>query len=182
MRNSIFNFAGFQLGWFACVLGAANGMPWLGPVLAVPILGWHLSQASAPTAEFKLILTAAVGGSLFDQSLLSLGWIQYPQGSWPVWLLPLWMTTLWALFSSTLNVSLRWMRGRTTLAIVFGAIGGPLAYLAGEKLGAMQLVAQPHALLALACGWAVAMFWLLRFARLHDGYAKKDFDESRQHV
>jgi len=76
MRNSIFNFAGFQLGWFACVLGAANGMPWLGPVLAVPILGWHLSQASAPAIELKLILTTAVVGSLFDQSLLSLGWIQ----------------------------------------------------------------------------------------------------------
>jgi len=92
------------------------------------------------------------------------------------------MTTLWALFSSTLNVSLRWMRGRTALAIVFGAIGGPLAYLAGEKLGAMQLVAQPHALLALASGWAMAMFWLSRFAGQHDGYAKKDFDEGRQHV
>jgi hypothetical protein len=26
------NFVAFQLGWFACVLGAAQGLPWLGPV------------------------------------------------------------------------------------------------------------------------------------------------------
>jgi hypothetical protein len=36
------NFVAFQTGWFACVLGAANGMPWLGVIVAVLVVGWHV--------------------------------------------------------------------------------------------------------------------------------------------
>jgi len=38
----ILNFILFQIAWFACVLGAANAMPWLGVLVTVVILIWHL--------------------------------------------------------------------------------------------------------------------------------------------
>lgn len=180
MRNTLINIAAFQAGWFACVLGGANGMPWLGPLLALPVLGWHLVHASAPLMALKLLLVAAVAGSLFDQLLLSLGWIQYPAADWPSWLLPFWMTTLWALFASTLNVSLRWLRGRTLLAVLFGLSGGPLAYLAGQALGALELMQKTPALLALAIGWGVMMPVLLRVASVFDGHDLDNADTSQQ--
>ena len=186
MRDIVINFVAFQAGWFACVLGAANGIPWLGPLLALPVLAWHLLHASAPASTLKLLLLAAAAGSLFDQLLLSLGWIQYPAAYWPAWLLPFWMTTLWALFASTLNVSLRWLRGRTLLAVTFGLIGGPLAYLAGQALGALELTQETPALLALAIGWGVMMPVLLRIASVFDGHnlgnAYTNRQKATQHV
>jgi hypothetical protein len=169
MQKTLMNFVGFQIGWFGCVLGGANAMPWLGPVLALPILTWHFYQSPAWTQELRLILVIMVTGSLFDQFLLWLGWIQYPLSSWPSWLLPVWMMSLWMLFSSTLNISLRWMRGRHLVAMLFGAIGGPIAYLAGQKLGAMELVAPTNALLALAVGWGLMMPAMLWLSTIFDG-------------
>ena len=37
MNRTLFNFVAFQVGWFSCVLGAANGLPLLG-VLVVCLI------------------------------------------------------------------------------------------------------------------------------------------------
>lgn len=170
MKKTMINFAGFQLGWLACVLGGANAMPWTGPSLAIVILTWHLWQANAWKKELALVAIITLAGTLFDQTLLWLGWIQYPSTSAPAWLIPVWMITLWALFSSTLNVSLRWMRGRRLTAMLFGFIGGPLAYIAGQQLGAMELVAYNNMLVALAIGWGLMMPAMLWLSEVFDGY------------
>lgn len=47
-----------------------------------------------------------------------------------------------------------------------GAIFGPLAFIAGEKLGAVQFIDRSLALLALAVGWACLMPMLLWLADL----------------
>ena len=47
----IINFVLFQIGWFACVLGAAKQMPWLGVITVAAILVWHLSQAKQAKPE-----------------------------------------------------------------------------------------------------------------------------------
>ena len=165
------NIACFQAGWFACVLGAAYGMPWLGPLVALPVIALHLYQADNSRPEIALLLIAAGLGSLFDQSLLSLGLIRFTSGSLHGYLLPLWMLTLWLLFATTLNVSLRWMRGRPFVAIVFGLIGGPLAYLGGAKLGAMELLQTATLIAALAIGWGVFMPALQWLSTRLDGFA-----------
>ena len=54
----------------------------------------------------------------------------------------------------TLNHSLKWMQGRIVISILFGLIGGPLAYLAGEKLGAITILST-SSLYILALGWAI---------------------------
>src|SRR5688500_18418831 len=96
VRKTIVNFAGFQIGWLACVLGGANALPWTGPLIAVAIISWHLIEARAWKKELVLVIIITIAGSLFDQALLWLEWIQYPTNSW---LIPIWMMTLWALFS-----------------------------------------------------------------------------------
>ncbi|MFZ0468432.1 MAG: DUF2878 family protein, partial [Thiogranum sp.] len=45
------NALAFQLGWFACVLGGANQLPWAGTLVAVLIAAWHLSRAQRPGRE-----------------------------------------------------------------------------------------------------------------------------------
>ena len=43
--SKLANFVGFQLCWFACVLGAARGHEWLGPLSVARFLGWALTRS-----------------------------------------------------------------------------------------------------------------------------------------
>jgi hypothetical protein len=168
------NFAAFQLGWFACVLGAANGLPWLGPIVVAAVVALHLAMSRRPMSELYLVLVAMVIGLLVDSLLLATGWLQYSVGLWLPGLAPYWIISMWALFATTLNVSMGWMRGRPILAVLMGAIGGPLSYLAGEKLGAIELTQPVHALAALSLAWALAMPLLMRLSARLDGVREQE--------
>ena len=172
--NLALNFIAFQVGWFACVLGAANGMPWTGPVVVLAVLALHLWRARRPGPELKLALAAMGLGAAFDSALLATGWVAYPSGLWLPGLAPYWIIAMWGLFATTVNVSLRWLRDRTALAVALGAIGGPLSYLAGERLGGIELVAPAGALALLAVGWAVAMPLLSRWGQRLDGISETE--------
>ena len=170
MPLKLINFVLFQLGWMACVWGGAHGMPWLGAACTLPILAWHLRQALLPGQEIKLLLSAMVIGGLSDQVILLSGLVSYPPSAWPAGLLPIWMLCLWLLFASTLNVSLRWLRASMPLAAVFGLIGGPMAYWAASRLGAITLSSGYVPWLVLALAWACLTPLLLWLAARFDGY------------
>jgi hypothetical protein len=70
-----------------------------------------------------------------------------------------------------------WMRGRPVLTVLMGAVGGPLSYLAGEKLGAIELTQPVQALAALAVAWAIAMPLLMWLASRLDGIREKQIPE-----
>lgn len=161
--RSVLNAVLFQAVWFAAVLGAARGMPWLGPLVLLPVLSIHLLLCTDRRGETKLLLFAGIAGFLFD-TLLTLFGIFIPRP----WLLsapfsPPWMIGLWLNFAATLNYSLGWLRGRLLLAAVFGAVGGPLAYYGGAQLGATLTLPTPISLGVLAIGWGLMtplLVWL----------------------
>ena len=153
----VINFVAFQIGWFACVLGAANALPLLGPAVVACVVMLHLSLSRKPAQEFTLIAVAGALGAVWDSVLVTSGWIVYPSGNWITGLAPYWIVAMWMLFATTLNVSLRWLRHRTLLAVVVGAISGPMAFLAGSGLGGITFIEPRAALIALALGWAVIL-------------------------
>ena len=53
------------------------------------------------------------------------------------WLIPFWLIVLWALLATTLNHCLAWTAQPRWRAALLGAIGGPLSYYAGQRLGAV---------------------------------------------
>jgi len=165
------NFILFQLGWFACVLGASSALPWAGTGIALLIVGWHLSRAAQPRRELVLILAAGAVGLFFETLLISSGTVHYPHGVLPGGLAPHWMVALWMLFATTLNLSLAWLKRRVALAAVLGAIGGPLAYAGGAKLGALVFVHEATGLLAIGAGWALLTPLLILLARRLDGFS-----------
>jgi len=167
--NLLLNVVAFQAGWFTTVLGAANDLPWLGLVVVLAVAALHLRSSRRPSVEARLLVAAMALGVLADSLLLATGWIAYPNGHWAPGLAPYWIVTLWALFATTLNVSLRWLRGRYLLAALFGAVGGPLSYLAGARLGAMNFIETLPAVAALAIAWAVLMPLLMGLAARLDG-------------
>ncbi len=166
----VVNFVAFQVGWFSSVFGGAQQMPWLGPAIVMAALIIHLSLARRPMREVWLVLACGAMGAVFDSFLVITGWVVYPSGMIFDSMAPYWIISMWVLFATTLNVSMRWLRGRAALAAVFGFIGGPLTYLAGQKIGGIELVDPFAALLALGIGWAAMMPVLLKMSALFDGF------------
>lgn len=159
------NFILFQVAWFACVLGGAREMPWVGPVVVAVVAAYHLARTRDPKSELSLLAIAAGIGLVFDSTLTATGWLSYPSGQWHPMLAPYWMVALWVAFATTLNVSMNRFKGRHLLAFGFGAVGGPLAYLAGANLGAVTFNNPPMALAALALGWAITTPVLVMIAQ-----------------
>ena len=170
MKISLINYVAFQIGWLACVLGAAHGRPLLGLLVAVLLIALHLGLASQRWIEAKLLLYCAVIGTVFDSLLLATGWISYPNGEWLPGLAPYWIIAMWFLFASTLNVSLSWMKGRMYLAALMGALGGPLSYIAGKNLNAIRLEQPTEALILVTLSWAVMMPVLCVLAQRMNGF------------
>jgi len=166
----VLNVLLFQIGWFACVLGAAHGLAWAGAFTALAIVAWHVVRAGDWRRELALVACAAALGVVFESLLVQSGWIRFGAGVLIEGAATYWMVALWALFATTMNVSLRGLRAHGWLAALLGAIGGPLAYYAGARLGALEFVATGAGLLAIGAGWAVLTPLLFRAALRLDGY------------
>jgi hypothetical protein len=150
------NFAAYQLAWFAVILAAARGHAWLGTAAALLVTVAHLWMRRE-ALDFRLVGVAAVLGLVIDTTLAATGLVHYASaGSLPI--APHWMLALWLAFATTLNHSLRWLMRRPIAAAMAGAVFGPLAYLAGERLGALTVPSPATALPMLAVSWWVAMW------------------------
>ena len=170
MKLSLINYLAFNIGWLACVMWAANGRPLVGLLIASLLIVLHLGLAKRRRTEAKLLLYCAAIGTVFDSLLLATGWVSYPNGEWVPGLAPFWIVAMWVLFASTLNLSMAWLKGRTYLAAIMGAFGGPLSYIAGEQLNAITLEQPVPALTMLAIGWAFMMPALSALAQRMNGF------------
>jgi len=162
MNRALVNLVAFQACWLAAVLGAAAGMPWLGPVFAALWLPLHIRATGAFMAvETKLILAAGVLGYVLDSIVVLSGGVSFPPQAQLGAPTTLWMVTLWLGFAATLRHVLGWIRGHYILAALLGAISGPFAYWSGSKLGAIVLTDTVPSLLMVGVEWMVAMPLLL---------------------
>jgi hypothetical protein len=152
------NICLYQVGWFACVFGAATGHPWLGMGLALGLLAVHLGLSAETRRQLTLMTAAGIIGLTIDTLQLWWGVFRFPHGTIVPWLAPLWVVVLWLQFAAILPYSLRWLSHRYWLSAVLGFLGGPLAYFAGEAAGAVVFLAPrfPHFLLVALC-WSLAL-------------------------
>ena len=163
MRLAV-NLVLFQAGWFACVLGAAWGVPWAGPVAAGVAALVRLAQSGERGREVLLLLSCGALGFAADTALISLGFFAPVRGSFPAPWSPPWLVSMWVNFGATLNVSLAFLKRRLLLSAALGAVGGPAAYYAGARLGAIAVPDPVWAgLAAVGAAWGLslpAMAWL----------------------
>lgn len=165
------NFILFQIGWFCCVIGGASSeFYWIGVVAVAVIIAIHLIRANNIQNEIVLIVATMMLGTAWDSGLTIAGIFSFSNGIVVNGLVPIWMIAMWALFATTLNVSLKWMKNRYLLAIVFGALGGPIAYYAGNRLGAVEFNTTSTALIAVAIGWSIIMPLLIALTARFNGY------------
>lgn len=154
MIHALVNLVGFQIGWLACVCGAASGWPWVGPIVVAVLLVTHLIRMNVARKELQFICTVALLGWLIDTMQGALGTLSFSGNPFPDWISPPWMVALWINFALTLHVSLAWLLGRYWLGSMLGALGGPLAYWTGSHTEAIHLGDNlPMSLLILALLW-----------------------------
>ncbi len=154
---NLYNVMAYQVAWFACVLGAAHDLPWAGAAVAIIVTFAHISMSGRARADLALVIAAGSIGLLVDSALARGGYVAFESGVWADGWAPYWMVSLWAAFATTLNHSLRWVIDRPVIAILLGVVGGPLAYVAGRGLGALQSPSAGHAVPAIAAAWGAAM-------------------------
>jgi hypothetical protein len=167
MVRRIVNVALFLAGWFACVLGAAAGHPFAGPAVGAFLLAVHLITTSDPARQVRFVAITGAIGSLIDTLHGAFAIVAFNGRIGSSDLVPLWVTAVWIIFGTTFSSSLRWLSGRYGLAGLFGAIVGPLAYVAGTQLGALSFRGDPiRSVAILAVVWLFVMpglVWLAEF-------------------
>ncbi len=159
MRN-VANFSAFQIGWFSAVLGAGRGAPWLGVVVVPLVLLLAMWMSKDWRRELRIAVSAAAMGLVVDTLLIVNGVFAPVPFVSPHPISPLWMVMLWINQATTLNFCMAWLRERYVVGALFGAIGGPLAYLAGAKLGAAAMPSTGD-MVVLSITWLIAFPALL---------------------
>ena len=147
----------FQLSWFVCVLGAAQGSSLVGiaaTLIAVAVLAL---MSEAPVDVGKLAALGLGAGLVVETVFLGSGFVSYASPGPVATLPPVWILAMWVGFAAITNELLSWLHGRWSLQILFGLVGAPLSYLAGSRLGAMTFHEPTFAgVLLIAILWAVA--------------------------
>ena len=159
-RRAILELAGFQIVWLASALGAAQGSSAPGVITALVFVALQLvAERSA-----RMLLSggiAAIAGAGLETLLARSGLVSYA-APWPgPGIAPLWIITLWLAYGTTMASTVRLLGARPFLnATALGAVFGPLAYIAGARIGALSLsdpLLWTCAVLALAWGILLPM-------------------------
>jgi hypothetical protein len=155
MKTAI-NVILYQLIWFLCVLGGNKGA-----VAALPLLLVHLVTSRTKGADLKMMGFMLFLGLIVDSTLHQVGFFTFTNTGFPI---PLWLMVIWLGLAITPHHSLAWLKYRPLLSAVFGALGGPVAYWAGARLGAASfswplLQALPFLAVIWAFIWALVMYF-----------------------
>ena len=160
LTKSFWNIISVNIGWLACILGAAKGYYWLGLVVVPILFVIHITAIERRKIRkiFIVALAAIVIGFLMDTSLIIVGALEPNRWVMPAPFTTIWDLMIWANFSLTLNASLRFLQKRPLVAALLGAIFAPGTYYAGDRLGALNF-SEPvfSSLLCIGVVWLFAM-------------------------
>lgn len=164
----VWSLVALDIGWFACVLGAAWDVYWLGVVVVPGLAIVHILVVGTDRlrALVSLAVVALIVGLVLDTALIAAGTYEPQRWLLPAPLTTIWLLMLWLNFALALDECLRWFQDHLVAAALAGAVFGPSAYLAADRLGAAR-IADPVAgrLLLVSLAWLIAMPLMSRVAR-----------------
>lgn len=166
-RRDIVELVAFQAVWLTCALGAASGSGAPGVAAAALFVAAQIILRGPRSAVAAMTLVGGVAGLAMETLLLTADVVGYA-AHWPdARLAPAWIVGLWLAFGSTLSTTARLLgTDKWAFLATLGAIFGPLAYLAGARLGALHL-SDPEwlSLAAIAFCWGVMLPALVALVR-----------------
>jgi len=167
----IINIIGFQVGWFACVISAANNQPETGIIIALIVIALHIYISKNKTTTLLLLLIVTLFGGTWDSILTFQNILQFNSGIFSPFLAPSWIFIMWTLFATTLNVSLGWLYGHYFYAMIIGAICGPLVYQGGAALGAVVIPQTYATNILLAIAWSLILPLMILLSEIIEKYS-----------
>lgn len=157
MRAFWITLAAYELVWLAAVVGAGHGIVWPGIAAAGLFAAWRLAASPWRWIELKLIAVTLALALALEGLWVTSGLIAY-SAPWPFPNAPAWLLALWVAFALTLVPLFGYLHGRPKLAVLIGAVGGPLAYAGAARGHALQFPTPAwRGLAALSLGWAIAL-------------------------
>ena len=163
--NKLINFVAFQVIWFIAVIGAANDILWPSIIAVLAFCAWQLTPSRSHKNDARLIIFAIIAGLTFDSLWQFSGLITYKLAL-PV-IAPIWILLLWVTFALNINHSLAWLKKNHWLPILFGAIGAPLSYYAGNRIGAISYPNGAFNIsILLSISWACITYFFTHYERL----------------
>ena len=135
----VWNIISANIGWLACVFGAAWGHHLLGLLVVGMLFVIHIMAIERHKIRliFSVAFASVLIGLLTDSALILLGTVEPNRWFMPAPFTTLWDLVIWANFSLTLNLSLRFLQKRPFSAAVLGALFAPGTYFAAGRLGAL---------------------------------------------
>ena len=154
-RYNIVNAVTLNVVWMAAVGGAARGWWWAGPAAALAFLLVHRPYFNRMDALILIVLMPL--GLVLDSLYAATGVVIYASPVPSAYLAPVWILALW--LALTVAHSLRFLLANVWVAMLLGAIFGPLSYwIAAEVWGAAEFgYAWPVWVGALAIPWLLVM-------------------------
>ena len=163
--HPILNAVGFQVAWWACVMGAAWDREITALVFCTVLAELHLLSSKSTESDIQLGLISVGTGIVLDSLLQYFSIITFHGWSLSP-LSPYWMWMVWWMFALTLNSSLAFLkRYHWAWSALAGGAFGPLSYLAGARLGAADMTSSPANLAILAVIWALVLPALVALAK-----------------
>jgi hypothetical protein len=160
LTKGFWNLISVNIGWLACILGAARGHYWLGLVVVPILFVIHITviQRRKILEIFVVAMASIAIGFLTDTILIIIGTVEPNRWFMPAPFTTVWDLMIWANFSLTLNASLRFLQKRPLVAAFLGATCAPGTYYAGDRLGALNF-SEPvfSSLLWIGIVWLFAM-------------------------
>lgn len=157
----ILNLVSLNIGWFASVLGAGNGLPWLGPAVVAVLALAHLAYFRFDRNIALFYACACLLGIIADGALVLTDQLAFPSHAQLLTPLALWMPAMWVNFATAMHLSLSFFKGRYIIGAILGLISAPGTYYAGVVFDAV-ILRDP---LPISMG-AVGVEWLIAFPLL----------------
>ena len=146
--HKIISFVLFNGIWFSAVVGR-NDYLWL--TIALVLVQVVYSQRIGKV-HWTLVARLFAVGLLLEAISISLGVIDFVGGYFPLWLALLWLG-----FAAMAPVALDWLAKKTWLALLAGAVSGPITYITGVEFGAAAIESTVITVVTYAIVWSLMM-------------------------
>lgn len=102
----IINIVGFYIGWWGCILGSSDGLPYIGPLLMLLFIIVHVAFFVKDYKELQFIILIGIIGTIVDSGLVLSEYFVYAGAySDDLAIAPLWITAMWAGFAAPFSIN-----------------------------------------------------------------------------
>ena len=126
-KNIFLTLCGFEITWFACVIGDYKDYPSLGIIIGLIYLTLFFYFAKDRTKAINICIKYSILGIIFD-SFLSYSELYVINSSFMFGFIPIWLVVLWISFTTLFVDILIFLKKRRFISFLAGFLLVPPTY------------------------------------------------------